>query len=246
MASPLLDTAEGVMLPYSHFGFGHDAVVRGSQRPQMRVLCIGAHPDDLEFGCGATLHKHLRRLRDWQVTCLTLGRSLDRNIEVAHRRALAHLGVPAENVILHDLPTSHMTDHRQVAWEILDRLWRDFTPELVITHEADYHQDHELVYRESMRTYYNASVILYGIARSQTPAFEGGLYEVVDDADVAAKMQALDFYAALEISDGTRMTTYAKKPYFRHEAVVGKMAYDGISAVTSYAEVFRVVRLIRD
>lgn len=210
----------------------------------MRVLCIGAHPDDLEFGCGGTLHKHLRRLKDWDVWCVTLSRSLDKNIEAAHIRALVHLGVPAERILLHCLPTSHMHENRQVAWEILDRLWREVRPEWVITHEADYHQDHELVYRESMRTFYDASVVLYGISRSQTSSFEGGLYETLTMEDVEAKVQALQFYAPLAISDGTTVTTYARKPYFRKEAVIGKVAFDGIAAVADFAELYRVVRLI--
>ena len=57
-------------------------------------------------------------------------------------------------------------------------------------------------------------------------------------------MAALEHYSALQISDGTEVTTYQKKPYFRREAIVGKMAYDGIGSLAEYAEVFRVARLI--
>jgi LmbE family N-acetylglucosaminyl deacetylase len=213
--------------------------------PQRRkVLCVGAHPDDIEFGGGATLHKHLHRLGDWNVTCITLGRSCDPQIAAAHREALCHLGVAADQIELHSLKTSHMADERQAAWAILDRAWRRMKPDLVLTHEADYHQDHELVCRESLRTFYDCSVFLYGIARSQLPTFEGAYYEVVNEEDVAAKLAALNRYARLKVSDGTETTVYENKPYFRREAIVGKMAYDGIGAISTYAETYRVVRLI--
>ena len=147
------------------------------------------------------------------------------------------MGVDGQHVELYDLPTSHMPEQRQEAWAILDRAWRTFRPELVLTHEADYHQDHEMVCRESMRTFYDCSVMFYGISRSQSPAFEGAFYEVVQDEDVAAKLQGLALYAPLKISDGLGVTTYSTKPYFRPEAILGKMAYDGIGAVARYAGV---------
>jgi LmbE family N-acetylglucosaminyl deacetylase len=212
--------------------------------PLKKVLCVGAHPDDIEFGCGATLHKHLKRRKDWDVRCITLGRSLDPEIGCAHKKALAHMGVDGTRIELHDLPTSHMAGQRQAAWAILDRAWRAFRPELVLTHEADYHQDHEMVCRESMRTFYDCSVLLYGISRSQSPAFEGAYYEVVDDEDVGAKLQGLAHYGSLKISDGLETTTYSSKPYFRREAILGKMAYDGIGGLARYAEVYRIARMI--
>jgi LmbE family N-acetylglucosaminyl deacetylase len=209
-----------------------------------RVLCIGAHPDDIEFGCGATLNKHLQRWQDWDVRCLTLSRSANAELEKAHRLALTELGVPPEQIELHDLVTSHMNADRQAAWEILDRAWRTWRPDMVFTHESDYHQDHDLVYHESMRTFYDCSVFLYGISRSQSPSFEGAYFEKVTEADIAVKLAALEHYASLPISDGIGVTSYRQKPYFRREAIIGKMAYDGIATLSDYAEVFRVVRLI--
>jgi len=210
----------------------------------MRVLCIGAHPDDVEFGCGATLHKHLQRLKNWEVRCITLSRSLDAQIEAANVQALTELGVPREHIALFNFPTSDLHSHRQAVWRELDLTWRQFRPQLVFTHEHDYHQDHETVFKESMRTFYDASVLSYGIERSKAAAFEGSFYSVVNHRDVSAKLAALQHYSALQISDGVERTTYAQKAYFQEEAIIGKMAADGVGALARYAEVFRVVRWI--
>lgn len=106
-----------------------------------KILAIGAHPDDVEFGCGGLLQHYTKR---YIVVC-TLGEcggaGIDRGLE-AHRAAAeleAHcqvLSFPDTNIPLPGLITS------------LEVILSRIQPNLIcIAAEKDTHQDHRTVYQ---------------------------------------------------------------------------------------------------
>lgn len=207
-----------------------------------RVLCLGAHPDDIEFGCGATLHKHVIRLKDWHAYWLTFTQSMgEEAAKVSHMNALS---MGAIGVSIKTCRASYLYENRQAVWEEMRKADELVKPDLILSHDPDYHQDHRTVYEETMRNFHGRSVLLYGIARSQTPEFEGHWYEQLMHDDVQAKLKALDRYRPLLVSDGLRQVKYDDKAYFDVDAITGKMRHDGVTAGCSYAEVFRVARFV--
>ena len=90
-----------------------------------RVLFLGAHPDDIELGCGALLH-HIARHTD--VLCVTLSDNQKnpdlRNVVEEHYEAMAVLGVPKEKVILGPFTTRVFHDSRQEILEYFLKLRR--------------------------------------------------------------------------------------------------------------------------
>ena len=66
-----------------------------------RILFIGAHPDDIELGCGALIH-HIAP--QTQILCVTLSNNqknpLLTKLVGEHYNSMAVLGVPRENAIL--------------------------------------------------------------------------------------------------------------------------------------------------
>ena len=66
-----------------------------------RILCLGAHPDDIELGCGALLH-HIIKKTD--VQCVTLSDNQKnpdlKNVKDEHFESMSVLGVPREKIIL--------------------------------------------------------------------------------------------------------------------------------------------------
>ena len=65
------------------------------------MLFIGAHPDDIELGCGALI-AHI--LPQSEVMCVTLSDNQKNpqlpNLPAEHYRSMAVLGVPEKNVVL--------------------------------------------------------------------------------------------------------------------------------------------------
>jgi LmbE family N-acetylglucosaminyl deacetylase len=111
------------------------------QRERKRVLAIGAHPDDVEIGCGGTLAKH-QAMGD-EIMILTLSRGAvggDTETRAAESaRAAELLGAKLE---LADLPDTCIPDGVQTI-EVIQAAIRSFSPTHIYTHTShDAHQDH--------------------------------------------------------------------------------------------------------
>jgi N-acetylglucosamine malate deacetylase 1 len=74
-----------------------------------RVLFLGAHPDDIELGCGALLHQIAQKT---DVLCVTLSDNQKnpdlQNVKSEHLRSMNILGVPEEKVILWSIPYARL------------------------------------------------------------------------------------------------------------------------------------------
>lgn len=112
----------------------------------MRVLVIGAHPDDIEFGMGATLSKHILRGDEVSVVILTDG---DRDLYGYHiksdtrrqetKEALRILGYKKKIIFL-NLPTIEVEQQIII---IIEREIKQFKPDRIYTNSKnDRHQDH--------------------------------------------------------------------------------------------------------
>ncbi len=199
-----------------------------------RVLFLGAHPDDIELGCGALLHNILPHS---EVLCVTLSDNqknpLLKNLVDEHYASMEVLGVPRERVVLETFTTRCFPNARQEILEYLLRLRRDFKPQIVFTHtEQDIHQDHNVVTQEALRAYRGMTVLGFDVVRSSHGFFPHFLVEVTE-ADVAAKLRALQQYA-----------TYRNKYYFQPSLLRATMVRHGALAERTYAEGFDILRIV--
>ena len=201
-----------------------------------KLLFLGAHPDDIELGCGALL-AHVGHA--CQVMCVTLSDNQE-NPELEglvdqHRRSMAVLGVPAERVVVRDFSTRHFPRDRQKILEFLYELNRRERPDLVFAHSrADMHQDHNVVTDEALRAFRGTTVLGFDVIRSSHGFFPHFLVGV-NEADVANKIQALAAY-----------TTYADRYYFQPEVTRATLVRNGALAERPYAEGFDILRIVAE
>lgn len=112
----------------------------------MRVLAIGTHPDDIEFGMGATLAKHILKGDEVSIIVLTDGeRYEDGRYRISYKRksesinALEILGYKKEVLFLSFLEVTV----QQPTIQLIEDLICDFKPDRIYTHSKnDRHQDH--------------------------------------------------------------------------------------------------------
>lgn len=200
-----------------------------------KVLFIGAHADDIELGCGATIHKHAK---DWEICCVTLARSSYApkgegpypDIWTRQKAALESLGVT--NCLFYDFPTNYFEQQRNGIWQTLRALDRGFRPDWVFTHEPDTHQDHVTTHQETCRNFFGSSMFLYHIPRS-SQRFDPNYCEVISQADLDAKKYAL-----------SRYEMYQDKHYFNPANIEAALRVNGLYVGQTYAEGFKVVRLV--
>lgn len=201
-----------------------------------RILFIGAHPDDIELGCGAFLH-HVLPHSD--VLCVTLSDNQKnptlKNIINEHLDSFAELGVSRDQIIIEQFETRKFPVERQEILEYLLKLRKDFKPEIVFVHtKSDIHQDHNVVTEEALRAYRGTTVLGFDVVRSSYGFFPHFLVEVTQE-DVDAKLAALAKYS-----------TYHDKYYFDPELLKATMIRHGALAEKPFAEGFDILRIVAE
>ena len=199
-----------------------------------RVLFLGAHPDDIELGCGALLH-HIVKQTD--VLCVTLSDNQKnpdlKNVKDEHYEAMAVLGVPQEKIILGSFTTRVFPNSRQEILEYFLKLRRDFMPDLIFVHsKQDVHQDHNTMTDEALRAFRGITVLGFDVVRSSYGFFPHFLAEVTEE-DVNKKIEALSKYE-----------TYRDRYYFNSELTRSIMVRHGALAECPFAEGFDILRIV--
>lgn len=199
-----------------------------------RVLFLGAHPDDIELGCGALIHQIAPQT---DLLCVTLSDNqknpLLTNLVDEHYRSMAILGVKRENATLGPFTTRIFPDARQEILEYFLKLRRDFNPDLIFVHsQADVHQDHNTITDEALRAFRGITVLGFDVVRSSYGFFPHFLVEV-SEADVNKKIEALSEYE-----------TYRDKYYFNAELTRSIMVRHGALAEVPFAEGFDILRIV--
>ena len=199
-----------------------------------RVLFLGAHPDDIELGCGALVH-HI--VHDTEILCVTLSDNQKnpdlKNVTKEHYESMAVLGVPEEKIVLGPFTTRLFPDSRQEILEYFLGLRNDFKPDLIFVHSKhDLHQDHNVMTEEALRAYRGITVLGFDVVRSSYGFFPHFLVEVAEE-DVNKKIEALSKYE-----------TYRDKYYFNSELTRSIMIRHGALAERPFAEGFDILRVV--
>jgi LmbE family N-acetylglucosaminyl deacetylase len=199
-----------------------------------RTLFLGAHPDDIELGCGALIH-HIAPQSE--VMCVTLSDNQKnpalKNVVDEHYQSMAVLGVRRESVVVGQFNTRVFHDSRQEILEYFLKLRRDFRPDVIFVHsKADVHQDHNTMTDEALRAFRGITLLGFDVVRSSYGFFPHFLVEV-SQADVDAKLEALSQYK-----------TYADKYYFERELLRATMIRHGALAERPFAEGFDILRIV--
>ncbi len=199
-----------------------------------RVLFLGAHPDDIELGCGALIH-HIAPISE--LLCVTLSDNQKnpslKNVVDEACRSMAVLGVPAEQVRFGPFTTRVFPEERQQILEYFLQLRSDYKPDLIFVHsKQDVHQDHLTMTDEALRAFRGIAVLGFDVVRSSYGFFPHFLVEV-NEKDVEAKIEALSQYE-----------TYRDKYYFNRELTRSILVRHGALAEKPLAEGFDILRIV--
>ncbi len=199
-----------------------------------KVVFIGAHPDDIELGCGALI-ANIQPHTD--VYCVTLSDNqknpLLKNVVKEHYASMAVLGMERSHVILGEFETRRFMHQRQEILEFMLDLRKKLQPDMVFVHSAaDLHQDHGTVTQEALRAFRGISVFGFDVIRSSHGFFPTFLVEVTPE-DVEKKIRALSEYK-----------TYQDKYYFSPELTRSILIRNGAICERPFAEGFDMMRLV--
>ena len=205
-------------------------------RRALRVLCLGAHCDDIEIGCGATLLR-LAAERPVDVTWVVLCSNAARAAETRRSAVRFLRGARRRELRIETLRDGYLPGQWSQAKDIVESLKQLRRPDLIFTHERDdRHQDHRLVCELTWNTFRDHTIFEYEVAK-----YDGGLGQPNCYAPVTravAQRKAALLQACYPSQRG--------KPWFDREAFLALMRLRGIecNAAEGWAEAFHARKVV--
>jgi LmbE family N-acetylglucosaminyl deacetylase len=202
-----------------------------------QVLCLGAHSDDIEIGCGGTLIELARRCPQARFQWVVL--SADEVREPETRRAAARLhGADARlDVEVARFRGSYFPSESAAIKDYFEALKVKLEPDLILTHRLeDRHQDHRLVAELTWNTWRSHTILEYEIPKYEGDLGQPGLYVPLAREVVDRKVEAL-----VECFPSQRHRTW-----FTADLFLAHLRLRGIecNAPSGYAEAFHARKLV--
>ena len=203
----------------------------------MKILAIGAHPDDIEFGCGGTLLKYARSGHDIYLLVLTEGGyGGDPALRKKEQEAASRF-IGAKGLFWGGFKDTELTDSRELIVTIEDVIKKVLPGMVFLNHSDDVHQDHRAVANAGISaTRYVRQVLFYEVPTTQN--FSADMF--VDIADIVS-----DKLKLLAAHDSQVSKTGVEKLSIL-ESVTSCANYRGFQARVKYAEAFKASRFLID
>ena len=137
----------------------------------LEILCLGAHADDLEIGCGGTILRLAEAGRPLTVTWAVFSAAGERRQEAQESAELFLASAKTKNITIKGFRDGFMPYHGAEVKADFEELKRTTAPDVVFTHyRSDLHQDHRLISELTWNTFRNHLILEYEI-----PKYDGDL-----------------------------------------------------------------------
>jgi LmbE family N-acetylglucosaminyl deacetylase len=202
----------------------------------MSLLCLGAHCDDIEIGCGGTL-LHLKaafpRLKFHWVVFSASGL---RGREAAKAADLFTAGCEKE-ILLKEFRDGFLPYRGGEVKELFEEVKSQVKPDLIFTHwQGDAHQDHRLISELTWNTFRNHLILEYEI-----PKYDGDMGRPNFFVPLEAPLYENKVDYLFEAFDSQR-----SKRWFDRETFLGLMRLRGMesNSPSGYAEAFHCRKIV--
>ena len=201
------------------------------------VLCIGAHCDDIEIGCGGTLLRLLEANPSLQVYWLVFSSDDERAAEARAGAEAVLAASPGARVEIEAFRGRYFPYVATEIKERFDRLAGEVDPDLVFTHYGeDLHQDHRLLCELTYNTFRDHLILEYEIPKWDGDLGRPEVFVQVDRSHCDRKIEIL-----LEA-----FPSQHDKHWFSEETFRGLMRIRGVESKSpsGYAEAFHCRKLV--
>ena len=196
------------------------------------IVAIGAHPDDVEYGCGGTLMRHVKR--GDSVTFIVMSRG-EKGGDPTARYDEAHMAAKkiGAKLRLLDYPDADIPQGHEIISR-LEKIIMELKPVRVYTHSVkDTHQDHRNVAFASIAAARFVPEILAYESPSLYLKFSPNYYVDISNY-IDKKTNLLNAF-----------TSQNGKDYMKINAIRGLSQFRGLAPNVSHAEAFEVIRILK-
>jgi LmbE family N-acetylglucosaminyl deacetylase len=195
------------------------------------VLCLGAHADDIEIGCGGTLLSLAAANPGLRVHWVVFSAEGPRAAEARRSARLFLQGVRRRQVVVKRFRTSFFPSQLERIKMEFERIKTRFQPDVIFTHQLDdRHQDHRVLAELTWNTFRHHWILEYEI-----PKYDGDLRQPNVFVPLASSVCRRKVAALLECFASQR-----DKHWFTEDLFLGLMRLRGIECAspTGHAEAF--------
>jgi LmbE family N-acetylglucosaminyl deacetylase len=191
-----------------------------------RILAVGAHPDDVEWGCGGTILRHLKENDIVEVVTLSYGENGKHTKDTSEaKNAMEKLGI--DNYYFFGVPDGDIVAGIKLISRI-EELIKKFQPNIIYTHTSkDRHQDHRNCSLAVCSAGRKVPEINLFYSPSTTVEFEPHKFVALDELIMHKKVDVVSQYK-----------TQIEKGIIDIERVKSIGVHWGIYSNTKYAEPF--------
>lgn len=203
-----------------------------------RILILAPHTDDGELGCGGTIAKYAElgveifyaAFSDCKKS-LAAGLPPD-TLRTECKNATGILGIQESSLTFFDFDVRTFPAYRQEILDEMVRLNKTIQPDLVFTPaSSDVHQDHSVIYSESLRAFKYCSLLGYELPWNNS-TFNTQCFIQLSEKQLQAKLNSLQAY-----------TSQVHRNYFKEDFIISLATVRGLQINTKYAEAFEVYKL---
>lgn len=208
----------------------------GGVRQQRTILCIGAHADDIEIGCGGTLLLLRESFPDLKFHWMVFTASGLRANEASKGAQLFAEGCQKE-VILKSYRDGFLPYLGAEVKDCFEDVKSKIEPDIIFTHwGGDAHQDHRLLSELTWNTFRNHMILEYEIPKYDGDLGRPNVFVPLDSGTCEKKMDYLF----------TAFASQGDKKWFSRETFMGLMRIRGMesNAPSGYAEAFYARKVI--
>jgi len=206
-------------------------------RSPKTILCLGAHSDDIEIGCGGTILKILRDFKDTTVYWVVFS-SGDLREKEAIQSANVFLKSSKKKVIqINKFRNAYFPYYGAEIKDYFEILKNKVSPDIIFTHyRNDLHQDHRLINELTWNTFRDHLILEYEIPKYDGDMGSPNFYVHLDEQLCRTKIKTIDKY----------FKSQQDKQWFTEDTFSSIMRFRGVesNAPKKYAEGFYFRKIV--
>jgi LmbE family N-acetylglucosaminyl deacetylase len=209
----------------------------GTASEPLKILCVGAHSDDIEIGCGGTLLRLLAERPGSTVDWVVLSANSERELEARGSAAEFLADAASSKIWVQGFRESYFPAVWSELKHFFETVRRATEPDLIFCHrQEDRHQDHRVVAELAWNTFRNHLIWEYEIPKYEGDLGRPNLFVPLTAAQAERKVQLLMKHFA----------TQAQRSWFRPDTFHGLMSIRGVecAAQEGRAEAFHAAKLV--
>jgi len=202
----------------------------------LQILCLGAHSDDIEIGCGGTILRLLSEGRSLHIFWVVFASNSEREVEARNSATRFLNGAIRKEILIKNFRDGFFPFEGTRIKDYFEEL-KVIAPDLVFTHyRKDAHQDHRLIAELTRNTFRDHLILEYEI-----PKYDGDMGQPSVFVTLSSEMCQRKVNYIMDFFQSQRA-----KRWFQRETFLALMRLRGMecNSRSGYAEAFYCRKLV--